>query len=236
MKKNSVIMIYTILMCLLLLGGVMYLLFTNNDNEYKDMVLDFGNREDSLKNFDSGEFYKVGWIQVQGTNIDFVVLNSAIVRYADTFNNFQYAWKENDSELYNRDIISGHNLINVSSEPIRDMSKLSRFEALMLFTYDDFAKDNLYIKFTTNDGNRLYKIYAVGFYDDILMNSDNNKYVNEVKKNSLYKYDVDVNEDDRLLSLVTCTRYYGRYEKTNFVIDAREVRENEKIVKYGVLK
>ena len=43
----------------------------------------------------------------------------------------------------------------------------------------------------------------------------------------MYNIDVDVNKDDKLLSLITCTRFYGG-NAYSFVVDARKVRDNEK--------
>ena len=50
----------------------------------------------------------------------------------------------------------------------------------------------------------------------------------------IYNYDIDVNSKDKIISLITCTRYFGLYGKTQFRVDARMVRENEKIVKYKI--
>ena len=43
----------------------------------------------------------------------------------------------------------------------------------------------------------------------------------------MYDIDVDVNEDDKLLSLMTCTRFYGG-DSYSFIVDARKLRDNEK--------
>ena len=45
---------------------------------------------------------------------------------------------------------------------------------------------------------------------------------------------MDVNENDKLVSLKTCTRYFGLNDRNAFIIDARKVRKNEEIVKYEV--
>ena len=39
--------------------------------------------------------------------------------------------------------------------------------------------------------------------------------------------DVDVNSDDMLLTLYTCTRFYGFGNAYSFRVDARELREGE---------
>ena len=59
-------------------------------------------------------------------------------------------------------------------------------------------------------------------------------YIKEAKEDSIYDYDVDVNSSDEIISLITCTRYFGLNGKTQFRVDARKLRENEKIEKYSV--
>ena len=63
------------------------------------------------------------------------------------------------------------------------------------------------------------------------MKEETNK---DEEKNSLYDFDAEVDSSDHLISLITCTRYFGLNGKTQFRIDAREVRKNEKIKKYSV--
>lgn len=43
-------------------------------------------------------------------------------------------------------------------------------------------------------------------------------YIRETKKNSLYDFDVEVDSSDHLISLITCTRYFGLNGKTQFRI------------------
>ena len=56
--------------------------------------------------------------------------------------------------------------------------------------------------------------------------------INFSKKKSIFKFDVDVDENDKILSLVTCTRMLGNYN--SFKVDARLVREKEKVKNYNV--
>ena len=45
---------------------------------------------------------------------------------------------------------------------------------------------------------------------------------------------VVLNGQDKLLTLVTCTRFFGSTNSYSFVVDAREVRKNEKVKNYAV--
>lgn len=238
--KKQMLITGSILVIVVLVVAVVYFSIENSKFD-KNITLNFQDRtEDSLE-FKHGDFYTVGWIQVQGTNIDTPVINS--FDYGDDGIS-DYAWRSSEYDTdETREVISGHNIINVSSTPIRDMSMLNYFEGLMAFTYYDFAQDNLYISYTKEGKEELYKIYAIGFYDyagnnDRSMSNPEQikEYIASVRDNSIYDYDIEVDENDELITIKTCTRYFGVFEKQLFVIDARKVRDDEKIEKYKVKK
>ena len=56
------------------------------------------------------------------------------------------------------------------------------------------------------------------------------------RESSLYDYDVDVNEDDDMVSIITCTRFFEGKKNINFQITGRRVRTEEKINNYKVTK
>ena len=238
--KKQMLITGSILVIVVLVVAVVY--FSIEDSKFdKNITLNFQDRtEDSLE-FKQGDFYTVGWIQVQGTNIDMAVLNGHDYSNGGISD---YAWRSSEYDTdETREVINGHNIINVSSTPIRDMSMLNYFEGLMAFTYYDFAQDNLYISYTKEGKEELYKIYAIGFYDyagnnDRSMSNPEQikEYIASVRDNSIYDYDIEVDENDELITIKTCTRYFGAFEKQLFVIDARKVRNDEKIEKYKVKK
>ena len=230
----------SLLVIVVLAVAVIYFSIENNKFN-KDITLTFNDRTQDSLEFKHEDFYTVGWIQVQGTNIDMPVING--FDYGDDGIS-DYAWRSSEYDTdETREVISGHNIINVSSTPIRDMSMLNYFEGLMAFTYYDFAQDNLYISYTKEGKEELYKIYAIGFYDyagnnDRSMSNPEQikEYIASVRNNSIYDYDIEVDENDELITIKTCTRYFGAFEKQLFVIDARKVRDNEEIEKYKVKK
>lgn len=179
------------------------------------------------------------WVRVQGTNIDtpVVVPNDAI----DDDNAANYLWtSSNYYDGENRKVIYGHNIRNVSAYPEIGNSDHIRFEQLVSFAYYDFAKENLYIQYNDGKEDALYLIYAVSFnnhgdeFGQSYPKEEVANYIASARKNSVYDYDVDVRDSDELISLITCTRYFGAFEKTQFRVDARKLRKNEKIVKYNV--
>ena len=233
--KMFLIVIPFILLFLLILLGAKILIDINNSNK---IIYSIDSRIDKV-NTVLVNTNITGWVRVQGTNIDYPVVWETQELYES---GKDYLWRPNTyNENYNREVIYGHNILNVSSKPLIVDANHKRFEQLMSFTSYDFAKDNMYIQYTKNNKDTLYKIYAIGFdtidlekgasYEDT---NEINNYINKVKSNSIYNYDVDVNSKDKVISLITCTRYFGLYGKTQFRIDARMVRENEKIVKYKI--
>ena len=56
------------------------------------------------------------------------------------------------------------------------------------------------------------------------------------KEKSLYDYDIEVDEKDKLITLVTCTRFFKEQGNVNFIVSGRLLRENEKNKKYEIKK
>ena len=113
---------------------------------------------------------------------------------------------------------------------------MTGFEQLLSFIYPSFVEDNQYIAYTdVNNNKAIYKIYSVSLvendqsasFKDIYTSAEQKAYIEKAKKNSMYDIDVDVNEDDKLLSLMTCTRFYGG-DSYSFIVDARKLRDGEK--------
>ncbi|CDE73837.1 putative sortase SrtB family [Clostridium sp. CAG:451] len=177
----------------------------------------------------------VGWLTVEGTNIDL-----PLIQVTDNTNinrrDYNYAWIYAHPDLKSNHVsYISHNIRNVSRKPIINDKNMSGFEQLLSFIYPSFISDNQYIAYTVNNEQALYKIYAVSLvendqsasFKDIYTESEQQEYIEKAKKTSMYNIDVDVNKDDKLLSLITCTRFYGG-NAYSFVVDARKVRDNEK--------
>ena len=242
-NNNRINYVFISISVLIMIVIIITVILTNNRN--KTINVDYQpyytieSRISNIDNTKIADSPAIGWLRVQGTNID-----TPIVKRTDKVEEsvgYNYLWlSEYYFENENRKVIYGHNIRNVSSYPEVGNKDHIKFEQLVSFAYDDFAKENLYIQFSDGKEEKLYKIYAVTFnnqseeYGKSYKKEELKDYIKQVKYNSIYNYDVDVNEDDELISLITCTRYFGRYEKTQFKVDARRVRKNEKINKYSV--
>lgn len=179
----------------------------------------------------------IGWLTVEGTNIDL-----PIVQDLDTANiptrDFNHAWiySKPDTESNHVTFIS-HNVRNVSRKPIVGDNTMTGFEQLMSFIYPKFTAKNQYIAYTNRRGEQeIYKIYAVSLtkidqsasFHNLYTEEEQENYIKESKEVSMYDMDVDVKSSDKLLSLMTCTRFYGKADYRNFRVDARKLRDNEK--------
>ena len=188
-----------------------------------------------------------GWLRIQGTKIDIPILYSEDFSEAFPMDLEDFAWTENsDTKFHNMIRIVGHNLYNLSASPKLESEYFHRFEQLMNFVYYDFAKENKYIQYTIDGKDYVYKIFSAGFikadaryqfslFDDYDKDTMKNQ-IKLFKDASLYNYNVDVNENDKLISLSTCTRFLGIDEKYEFYVVGRLVRDGEKINNYKVTK
>lgn len=240
-NKRKLVTTLIFLIVLIIISIIVYLIFFSE--KYYEIEVRKNNVEDYAKN-DTGDYKTVGWLRVQGTNIDYPII------YAPDYNlNYKtdnYLWTEvNNKKLINKISVLGHNIMNLSSKPLVGKEYHSRFEQLMGFVYYDFAKENKYVQYTFNGEDYLYKIFSVSFVNDYdldiyngknLSSKELNKYIKQSLDDSIFEYDVDVNGDDKIISLITCTRMFGVYDKKQFKVDARMVRKSEIITNYKVSK
>ena len=154
----------------------------------------------------------VGWIQVNGTNI-----NYPIVQHED--NNFYlehdfykrktnigwiFADYRNDMEnLNNNTIIYGHNLVNRTMfGSIPYMLNKKWFN----------QKNNQYIKLSTKTSNSIWQIFSVykitpttDYLQSVFNSIDNyQNFLNTLKNRSIKNFNVDLNYTDKIITLSTC--------------------------------
>lgn len=188
----------------------------------------------------NNDYTAVGWLKVQGTNIDYPILFYDDAPISDVRKNIGWTYR-NVKKLDDRTVIEGHNILNLSSNPKIADKNSKRFEQLLSFYDPTFVKNNKYIEYSINGKNYIFKIFAVGFpeIENYYTKFDYTKeemqdYINASIDDSLYKFDVDVKEDDKIISLYTCTRFYGYSKAVVFRVDGRLLREKEKVENYKV--
>ena len=241
LKRYNVILL--VLLGILIVGLTIMLgvkLFYN-DSYYRTV-----SRKENIKKsqkLDTNDYSTIGWIRVQGTNIDYPLYG--VVQ--DTFKypvTESYLWSLNmDKDYHNVMITYGHNIMNLGANPSRKDETFTRMEELMSYVYYDFAKENKYLQLSMNDKDYLYKIFAVNFMYVADLNEypegefkqeERNKYVERLLKESIYDYDVNIQDDDNILSVVTCSRFFDDGKNYDFIVTGRLVRPGEKIDNYKV--
>lgn len=183
----------------------------------------------------------VGWIKIDGTEIDYPVVQGADNDYY-LLHNFEkesrgtiFMAYDCDAELGSKNtVIHGHNWLDDSV-----------FSPLVQYSDFEFYKKHPVIEFNTRNEMHKWKIIAVfitsadenednGYVFNYVypnMGSENFKpYSEELKKRTLFDTGVDYNESDKFLTFSTCTREVDKGKKRadcRIVIVSRMVRENE---------
>lgn len=154
----------------------------------------------------------VGWLQVNGTNISYPVVqasnNSYYLNHDFNKNSNSLGWiymdyRNNPNELNDNTVIYGHNLRNGTM-----FGKLSN--ALKSSWYS--KTENQYITFNTANGEmqwRIFSIYTVAATNDYLYTSFNTKsefldFANRMKDRSINNFGVEIKETDKMITLSTC--------------------------------
>lgn len=208
---------------------------------------DSENNNDSEKAEEDSKFSELskinseicGWITVPGTRIDYPVLQG---NKNETHFYLDHNYKREKSKYGS---IFLDPICQLSENPKNcviyghHMADGQMFADLMKFSSLDFYKQNPLISFETiKDRNAKWKIFSVFktntlasqgkiFYYVVSDFADNNSfldYVSQIRKRSLLDIPVDVNENDKLITLSTCS-----YEFQDFrtVVVARRVRNGE---------
>ena len=147
MKKNNdkrikvSVLVISLLLLILILAQIAIKQFLKESFAIQSRISNVENNVvDSLD-----EYKTVGWIKIQGTNIDYPILyNSDWIYPGDMEKYAKMVYYE--PGFHNHFDVSGHNIFNLSSTPVMHNESFTRFEELMNFVYYDFAKENNYIR------------------------------------------------------------------------------------------
>ena len=171
----------------------------------------------SLINVDFKELKKInnqtkGWIQVNGTNINYPFVQAKDNKYYLTrsfdksYNDAGWLfldYRNNISNLEKNTIIYGH----------------SRLDKTMFGTLKNILKsswvkntDNYIVKLSTQTHNTLWQVFSVYripttsdyLQIDFETNEEFNNFANMLLKRSDYNFNTKVNENDKILTLSTC--------------------------------
>lgn len=208
------------------------LLNENNDNSSENEITSTEKQEKNLIDF-SDLLLKntdtVAWIKVNNTNIDFPVVkskdndyylthdfehnyNSAGWIFADYRNNFD----GNDKNI----IIYGHNR--------RDGSMFSNLKKTLTESWYK-NPENMKIPLYTLSKNYIYQVFSIYSVSSkeshnktaFSSNDEFQKYINEIQKKSIYNFNVDVTDQDNILTLYTC----GDNTKYRIILHAKLINQ-----------
>lgn len=251
-RKNSniilVIRIISILVILVCIGIIIYRYFNLKeadkiiDSINSDITLNDKNIEVNgatanlidtdisslkLKNSDT-----VGYLKVNGTNINYPVVQSSdndyYLKHSFDKSYSQAGWifldyRNNINKLDQNTIIYGHNMLNGTM-----FSNLTKMLDKSFFN----DSNNTYINLITENKTTLWKIFSVyvtnpdTYYMTIGFSSSNeySDFLNNIKNKSIYDFEENINSDDKILTLSTCTNLNTK----RLVIHAKLIYEQEK--------
>lgn len=176
-----------------------------------------------------------GWIKINNTPIDYPVLYSDYYLYRDYKKNdtkYGSIFLDNICIIENSPkniLIHGHHMNNGSMfAKICNYRDLNFYKENPVFKFDSIIEKgqwkviSAFITNTNPDDGELFYYLQSDFKDK----SSFLNYVHKVRLRSNINTPVDVNEDDKLITLSTCS-----YEMKDFrtVVVARKVRENEDV-------
>lgn len=177
----------------------------------------------------------IGWLEIEGTNI-----NSPVLQTTDNDFYLTHNYKKEKASSGSLFLDKDFDLENGSSNYLiyghRNKQGLM-FEDLLKYAKEDFYKEHKTIKFTTNKEDAIYEILAV-FYSRVYYKSEKNvfryyyfvnanneaeynEFINEAKKASIYDTGITAEYGDQLLTLSTCE--YSQ-EDGRFAIVAKKIK------------
>ena len=199
----------------------------------------------------------IGYLHIPGTNISHaVVQNTKDVNYytkrgyykEDSY--YGVLWTNPNTKsagtsrsLSSNTVIYGHNWTNYSATPRIGAADDIMFGQLTGYHYLSMAQSYPYLYYSTNQEDMVFKIFAV-FYSEpsFLYNITENlvdangktvftiqNVIDEARKRSRFKFDVEVDSSDKLITLSTCTRAYGATPNQRFVVMGRLLRPGESV-------
>ena len=175
-----------------------------------------------------------GWIKVNGTTIDYPVVQ------ADDDNEFYLTRDFNKQEnragaifcdyRNSRDILENRNLIIYG----HNMLDGSRFADLLKYEKDKELFDNGIIELYTEDTVYYYEIFSVSEEDpasgyiqmDFGSDEEYIEFLNAIKERSVFQKDVVLDENSKIITLSTCKNYWladSRFAVRGVLVDFEKI-------------
>lgn len=153
--------------------------------------------------------------------------------YLDYRTVFGDSWKTSSRNI----VLYGHNWNNLRDPMvIGNVKGYNMFAQLPSYTNAEFATKNAHIYYSQGENEGIWRVISAGycattpyfFYNNPNPTKEEMLAIaTDWKQRSHLTFDVDINADDRYLTLTTCTRRYGSYETQRYVVVARLLRPGE---------
>ncbi|CUP48123.1 sortase B [Clostridium baratii] len=187
--------------------------YKESENTY-EKIQEIKNNNDKFSEelIKRNENYKM-WIEVPNTNIDYPVVQG---KDNDFYLNHDFNKKESSSGAifidYKNNIEKDKNIVIYG----HNMRNKSMFQNLMKFKDEALWKENKKIIITIDGKRYEYEIFSSYISNakdvDLKINFKSEdeylKYIDDIKKKSIFHRDIDIKSDDRIITLSTCS-----YEK-----------------------
>ena len=240
--KKIIILIMEFLFAILLLISLYKLISYYKDSKENKYILDDISKSvkiDSIKDKYSVDFDKllkknsdtVAYLKVKNTNIEYPVVKSKDNEYYLNYNfekkynvgGWVFAdYKNNFDDTDKNIVIYGHNM--------RDKSMFGTLNNVLDTNWQS-KEENLKIIFITKNNQYTYKVFSTykieneEYYikTDFNGNTEYSKFLNAIKERSNKDYNVQLNENDQILTLSSCD-YNNKYR---IVLHAKKERNND---------
>ena len=186
-----------------------------------------------------------GWVEIEGTNLSYPVVQTTDNDYYHRLNfqeeydyygvpylDYECTLSVDPAETSDNLIIYGHNIGNdgLMFNPLSYYKQLEFYKEHPVVRFDSIYKEQEYKIFGVmivnsepeQDNGTVFKYWQQVNFDD---EDEFNAFVNEVRKRSMWDIDVDVEPGDKLLTLSTCC--YDFRPNARCVILARAIRDGE---------
>lgn len=191
----------------------------------------------------------MGWLRIPGTNISHaIVQNTQDVNYYTHrgyyHENSYYGviWTNPNttsgtySQLSPNTVLYGHNWTNYSANPRVANPNDIMFGQLTGYHHLSTAQRYPYFYYSTPQEEFTVAIFACFYTEEAFQynqpfgaNGDMSYTIEEARRRSRHKFDIDVNATDKIVTLSTCTRAYGKTSNQRFVVMGRVLRPGETI-------
>lgn len=206
--------------------------------ELTNIINNIDNRgDDEFNKYD--ELYKInddmiGWIKIEGTNIDYPVMYSKESEEYYLNHSFYKEWSLSGTPFTSKNYDEDNNNILIYAH---NVDNKTLFGQLLKYRDKNFWSDNQYIYFDTLTKENKYQIISVFeskiFYEnenifkyykmDYNMNEEEfNNYINNIKKLSLYDIDIEAVYGDKIITLSTCI---NEVKDRRFVVVAKLIND-----------